>query len=278
MDTDVVKIDIRQAISSKMPRAARWIPGFVYRWLARLIRQDELNRVLADNRGLTGSAFAAGALRTLGVGIKVTGEDNIPNGGRYIFVSNHPLGGLDGIGLIVFLGKRYGDGHLRFLVNDVLMAVKPLGNVFLPVNKYGSQSRESMRAVDEAYSGDMQIGTFPAGLCSREGVDGKVRDLEWKKSFVVKSRETHRDVIPIYFSGLNSRFFYKFAKFRKKLGIKFNIELILLPGEMVKNRGAEFEIRVGKPIAWTDLADGRSPKEWADEVKRRVYDLADKHI
>lgn len=278
METEVVKIDIRQAISSKMPRAARWIPGFVYRWLARLIRQDELNRVLADNRGLTGSAFAAGALRTLGVGIKVTGDDNIPDGGRYIFVSNHPLGGLDGIGLIAFLGKRYGDGHLRFLVNDVLMAVKPLGNVFLPVNKYGSQSRESMRAVDEAYSGDMQIGTFPAGLCSREGVDGKVRDLEWKKSFVVKSRETHRDVIPIYFSGLNSRFFYKFAKFRKKLGIKFNIELILLPGEMVKNRGAEFEIRVGKPIAWTEFTDGRSPKAWADEVKRRVYDLADKHI
>lgn len=278
MDTEVVKIDIRQAISSKMPKASRWIPGFVYRWLARLIRQDELNRVLVDNRGLTGSAFAAGALRTLGVTVKVAGEDNIPDGGRHIFVSNHPLGGLDGIGLIAFLGKRYGDDQLRFLVNDVLMAVKPLGNVFLPVNKYGSQSRGSMRAVDEAYSGDVQIGTFPAGLCSREGADGKVRDLEWKKSFVVKSRETHRDVIPIYFSGLNSRFFYKFAKFRKKLGIKFNIELILLPGEMVKNRGVEFEIRVGKPIAWTEFTDQRSTKEWADEVKRRVYDLADKHI
>lgn len=168
MEDKVVKIDIREAISSKLPKASRWIPGFVYRWLARLIRQDELNRVLCENRGKTGSAFAEGALQTLGVSVRVIGEENIPASGRFVFVSNHPLGGLDGIGLIAFLGKRYGDDHLRFLVNDVLMAVKPLDNVFLPINKYGSQSRESMRAVDAAYAGDFQIGTFPAGLCSRE--------------------------------------------------------------------------------------------------------------
>lgn len=275
MEDKVVKIDIREAISSKLPKASRWIPGFVYRWLARLIRQDELNRVLCENRGKTGSAFAEGALQTLGVSVSVMGEENIPASGRFVFVSNHPLGGLDGIGLIAFLGKRYGDDHLRFLVNDVLMAVKPLDNVFLPINKYGSQSRESMRAVDAAYAGDFQIGTFPAGLCSREGDDGRVRDLEWKKSFVAKSVETHRDVIPVYFSGLNSRFFYKFAKFRKKLGIKFNIELILLPGEMVKNRGSKFEIRVGKPIPWTAFTSARRSGEWAEIVKDKVYDMAD---
>lgn len=272
---ELVRIDIKEAIRSKMPKAARWIPGFVYGWLARLIRQKELNRVLDDNRGKTGSDFAAGALQTLGVKIRVKGEENIPSSGRFVFVSNHPLGGLDGIGLIAFLGKRYGDANLRFLVNDVLMAVKPLGNVFLPVNKYGSQSRESMRAVDAAYAGDCQVGTFPAGLCSREGADGKVRDLEWKKSFVAKSVETHRDVIPVYFSGLNSRFFYKFAKFRKMLGIKFNVELVLLPGEMVKNRGSEFEIRIGKPIPWTTFNADRSRGEWADFVKNKVYGLAD---
>ncbi len=274
MEENVVKIDIREAIRSKMPKVAKFIPGFVYSWLARLIRQKELNQVLADNHGKTGSDFAQGALRTLGVGLKVVGEENIPDNGRFVFVSNHPLGGLDGIGLIAFLGKRYGDENLHFLVNDVLMAVKPLDNVFLPINKYGSQSRQSMRAVDEAYKGDGQIGTFPAGLCSREGADGKVRDLEWKKSFVAKCVETHRDVIPIYFSGLNSRFFYKFAKFRKKVGIKFNIELILLPGEMVKNRGAEFEIHIGKPIAWTDFDDSRTYAQWADYVKQHVYGMA----
>ncbi len=274
MEENVVKIDIREAIRSKMPKAARLIPGFVYRWLARLIRQDELNQVLADNHGKTGSDFAEGALRTLGVGLKVVGEENIPSTGRFIFASNHPLGGLDGIGLIAFLGKHFGDENLRFLVNDVLMAVKPLGNVFLPVNKYGSQSRQSMRAVEEAYNGDGQIGTFPAGLCSREGADGEVRDLEWKKSFIAKSVETRRDVIPVYFSGLNSRFFYKFAKFRKKLGIKFNIELILLPGEMVKNRGSEFEIHVGKPIVWTVFDGSRTREQWADYVKQQVYGMA----
>ena len=276
MEDKIVKIDIREAIAGKMPRASRFIPGFVYRWLARLIRQDELNKVLSDNRGLEGSAFAAGALRTLGVGLEVVGEENLPAEGRFTFVSNHPLGGLDGIGLISFLGKRYGDDNLRFLVNDVLMAVKPLNNVFLPINKYGSQSRRSMKAVDEAYRGDGQVGTFPAGLCSREGADGQVRDLQWKKSFIAKSVETHRDVVPLYFSGLNSRFFYKFAKLRKKVGIKFNVELILLPGEMVKNRGAKFEIRIGKPIPWTTFDNSRTREEWADYVKQQVYCLADR--
>lgn len=141
MEDKVVKIDIREAISSKLPKASCWIPGFVYRWLARLIRQDELNRVLCENRGKTGSAFAEGALQTLGVSVSVMGEENIPASGRFVFVSNHPLGGLDGIGLIAFLGKRYGDDHLRFLVNDVLMAVKPLENVFCQSTNTAASAR-----------------------------------------------------------------------------------------------------------------------------------------
>ena len=266
-------IDIREAIMQKMPRYGRRIPGFVYSRLAKIIRQRELNCILNENAEKTGVEFAKGVLHSLDIKLNVSGMENIPEGGRYIFASNHPLGGLDGISLIALLGEKY-NGHVKFVVNDVLMAVRPLRNVFLPVNKYGSQSRQAIRQVDEAFAGDDQMLVFPAGLCSRMDSAGKVCDLEWQKSFITKSEETHRDVIPVYFSGLNSRFFYKFARFRKRLGLKFNIELILLPGEMVKSRGCTFNVRIGEPIPYTAFDKSRSSREWAQTVKAAVYRLA----
>lgn len=273
MSDEVVKINVRDAVKAKLPKYAKYIPGFVYRWLERVICQDELNRILTENRGKTGSQFAEGALNTLGISLRVEGRENLPED-RCTFVSNHPLGGLDGIALIAMLGKHYGDENVRCLVNDVLMAVRPLDNVFLPVNKYGAQSRASMRRIEETYAGNKQIMTFPAGLCSRKGNDGKVRDLQWQKSFITKSVNSRRDVVPIFFSGLNSKFFYRFARIRKKLGIRFNIELIFLPSEMVKNRGQQFVIHIGKPIPYTTFDNSRSSREWTDFVKETVYSLA----
>ena len=272
-EENVVRISVKDALRSKMPRFSKWIPGYIFRRLESLICQDELNKILADNCGKSGSAFSEGALHTLDIGLTVEGLENIPSQGRFIFASNHPLGGLDGIALISIFGKHFGDENVRCLVNDVLMAVKPLESVFLPVNKYGKQSREKMLAVEEAYLSDKQIITFPAGLCSRKGDDGKVRDLEWQKSFIVKAIETQRDIIPVYFSGLNSRFFYNFARVRKKIGIKFNIELIFLPREMVKNKGNNFVVRIGKPIPWTTFDNTKKKKQWAAWVKGQVYSL-----
>lgn len=273
MEAEAMHIDIREAIMQKMPRYGRRIPGFVYSRLAKIIRQRELNRILDENAGKTGVEFAKGVLNSLDIKLNVSGMENIPDGGRYIFAGNHPLGGLDGIALIALLGEKY-DGQVKFVVNDVLMAVRPLRNVFLPVNKYGTQSRQAIRQVDEAFAGDEQMLVFPAGLCSRMDNSGKVCDLEWQKSFITKSEETHRDVVPIYFNGLNSRFFYKFAQLRKRLGLKFNIELILLPGEMIKSRGCTFDVRIGKPIPYTTFDKSRSPHQWAQTVKAAVYRLA----
>lgn len=208
-----------------MPRASRFIPEFVFRKLARIIRQDELNRISGENVGKEGPDFARGVMESLDIKLSCKGVENLPSEGRYVFASNHPLGGLDGMALLSFLCDRY-DNHVKCLVNDVLMAIKPLRSVFLPINKYGSQSREAMKRVEGAYAGDDQILMFPAGLCSRMNDKGEVCDLEWQKSFITKSVETKRDVIPVYFEGLNSKFFYRFARIRKRLGIKFNIELI----------------------------------------------------
>ena len=269
-----IKIDIRKVIMNKAPKYGRFIPGFVYRKLARIIRQNELNKIMSDNAGKHGCDFAEGTLQTLGVKVTVHGMENIPTSGRFVFASNHPLGGLDGIALLATLGKRF-DGNVKCIANDLLMAIAPLRNVFLPINKHGAQSRESARAIDAAYASDCQMIMFPAGLCSRRNDKGEIRDLEWQKSFITKSIESQRDIIPVFFDGLNSKFFYKFAEIRRKIGLKLNIEMVRLPAEMVNGAGKTLNIYIGKPISYSSLDNSKTPKEWASEIRNRVYSMAE---
>lgn len=253
------------------------IPGFVISGLERLIHQDELNAVLDETYPAEGSEFADKVYDYFNLTLEVEGEENIPEHGRFIFASNHPLGGLDGIGLIKILGKKYGDENLRFLVNDMLMNVEPLRPVFLPINKYGSQGREAARAVREAYDSDKQILIFPAGLVSRLHPDGGIRDLEWQKSFIQKAIEHKRDIIPVRFEGLNRKRFYKIARWRKRLGLKVNIEQALLPAELCAARGKNFKVTFGAPISWQTLAEaisnGKTPSDLATNFSSRIYTL-----
>ena len=274
MSNESIHIDVDKLLRTKLPKYYRYIPKAVIRWLARTICQDELNALLEHNAGKEGCEFAASALVYLGVSVKVSGIENLPAdaGSRLVFASNHPLGGLDGIALISQLGAHYG-GKIKCVVNDMLMQVSPLAKLFLPANKLGRQSEEAVRAINEAFAGDDQMLYFPAGLCSRRMKGGEIADLEWKKSFIVKSVEYHRDVVPVYFSGQNSDFFYKFASWRKRIGMKLNIEMIYLPGEIFKSRGKEFNIIIGKPIPWQTFTGGRRPSEYAAEVRAAVYEL-----
>ena len=186
-------------------------------------------------------------------------------------LQDHPLGGLDGLALISLLGNRY-DHCIKFLVNDLLMAVEPLRGVFLPVNKYGKQSRDAAAQIEEALSSDVQFITFPAGLCSRMQPDGTIADLTWQKAAVVHAVNYQRDIVPVFFDACNSKFFYRFAKWRKKLGIKFNIELIFLPKEMLKQSGSTLHAIIGEPIPWASL-DGRAPKKEAARLRDIVYQM-----
>lgn len=268
-------IDLTKIIRS---RVGGWkgkvIPGFLLRGLERLIHQKELNEVLEKTYPTTGTEFAEGVYSHFNVSLIPEGMENIPGSGRFIFASNHPLGGLDGIGLIAILGRKYGDENVRFLVNDMLMNVEPLRPVFLPINKYGSQGRDAARAINDAYASSGQMIIFPAGLCSRLGDDGSIRDLKWNKSFVAKAIEYQRDIIPVHFIGENSPRFYKTARRRKKLGIKVNIEQALLPAELCGARDKTFRVVFGTPISWESLAaSGKSHSALASEIKEKVYNL-----
>lgn len=271
MSCKPMRIDVDQVLRARLPRHYRYIPRFVVRWLERIICQDKLNAILVKMAGKNSVDAATAALDEMGITIESSGLERLPEG-RFMFVSNHPLGGLDGLALISLLGNRY-DRKIKFMVNDLLMAVEPLRGVFLPVNKYGRQSRASATQIEEALAGDEQFITFPAGLCSRMQPDGTIADLPWQKAAVVHAVNYKRDIVPIYFDAVNSRFFYRFAKWRKRLGLKFNIELIFLPKEMIKKSGSTLRAVIGDPIPW-DALDGAHPKQEAARLREIVINMS----
>ena len=269
---ETFKIDIDKVLQSKMGTKTKWVPRFVVNWLKRIVHQDEINRFIELEGEKQGVEGIEDALTYLDTKIVVEGAENLPDASdsrRYTFVSNHPLGGLDGLALGVVIGRKY-EGQVKYLVNDLLMNLQGLAPLFIPINKTGKQSRNFPAIVEAGFSSDNHIIMFPAGLCSRR-TNGVIRDLEWKKTFVTKSVETQRDVVPIYFEGRNSDFFYRLANISKALGIKFNIAMLFLADEMFKNQHNTFTVRIGKPIAWQTFDKSKSPMEWAEYVKQQVY-------
>lgn len=264
-------IDIDEILRAKAPDKYKKIPRFVISYLKKIAHQDDCNRFLSSARGKEGVDFLSGVLDFLEVKLNISGLENLPDDGLCTFVSNHPLGGLDGVAIGYILGTKY-DGRIKYLVNDLLMNLKGLAPLCIPVNKTGGQARSFPKMVEAGFNSDNHLIMFPAGLCSRR-VKGRIVDLEWKKTFVVKSVETHRDVVPIHFYGQNSNFFYNLANLCKVLGIKFNVAMLYLADEMFKNKGKTFDVHIGKPIKWETFDAGRNPSQWAEYVKDIVYKL-----
>lgn len=263
-------LDIKKIFYNKSPKLARWIPGFIYKYLKKIAHENLLNELIRDFGHLEGFEFSKALIKRFNISIKIIGKENLPKEGRYLFVSNHPLGGFDGHILMYLVGQRYGD--YKFLVNDILMQLKNMHGVFIPINKHGRQGIELAKQLDDAYQSDTQILTFPAGLVSRR-IKGHIIDLEWQKSFINKARQYKRDIIPIHMGGRNSDFFYNLANLRKKIGIKANIEMLYLIDETIKHQNETITVKFGKPISWETFDSSKRPKEWAQWVKGKAYEL-----
>ena len=265
-------IDIDAILASKVGKKKRYIPRFLVSYLKKIVHQDELNVFLENEpEGRCGVEFIEDFFKFFDNSFEVEGMENLPADGWCTFVSNHPLGALDGMGLGMILGRRY-DEKIKYLVNDLLMNIPQLKSLFIPINKTGRQAKDFPRQVDDAFKSENHILMFPAGICSRR-IKGVIRDLEWKKTFITKSIQTQRDIVPIHFEGRNSDFFYKLANVNKMLGIKFNIAMLYLADEMFKNRGKTFKVTIGKPIRWQTFDKSKKPIEWAQYVKDIVYSL-----
>lgn len=265
-------IEIREVIRKKSPKLAKWIPKPILRYLERTLHQDEINYIMTKYHDRFGLDFVDSLLDELGVVVELEGVENIPLEDSVIFASNHPLGGLDGVAFMQAIGRYRRD--VKFLVNDILMNIRNLEPLFIPVNKLGGQSKSAIAAIEEAYASDHALLVFPAGLVSRK-IEGEVVDLEWKKSFISKAKKYRKDIVPVYIEGRNSNFFYNLAKWRAKIGLQANIEMLYLPDEMSSQKGKKIKIRVGKRISFTQFDKSKNERQWAADVKQQVYAMAD---
>jgi putative hemolysin len=270
---DQKTIDIEKILKGKLGSKAKFVPGFLVNWLKRIAHQDEVNAFLWESRDKKGVEWLEECVRYLDMTLEIEGKENLPSpddGRLYTFVSNHPLGGEDGVALGAIIGRHY-DGRFRYLVNDLLMNLPGLAPVCIPINKTGSQSRNFPAMVEAGFQSENHMLMFPAGLCSRKK-KGVVSDIPWTKTFVSKSVEYQRDVVPIHFSGHNSNFFYRLANFSDRF-LPFNLAMLFLVDEMYKNVHKTFRVSIGKPIPWQTFDKSKSPKEWAQYVRAEVYKL-----
>lgn len=267
-----VKIDVQAVLAQKLGKKAGMVPRPVVRYLERLVCQDAMNELLEQAYPRRGADFCDFIIEQLGVSLDVRCAERMPADLRVIVASNHPLGGLDGVCMISWLRKHYGV-EPRFLVNDILMAVEPLSGCFIPVNKHGIQSRTGVSALDSAMNSDVPVVVYPAGLVSRRGGDGAIADLRWQPSFIHKALKYNRPVVPVHFDGLNSMSFYRFASLRKRVGIKFNIEMVLLPREVFRASGKRFTLTCGRAIPCAELGTRGEAATTAQQIRKMVYSL-----
>lgn len=262
-------IDIKDVFYKKNPTLAKVIPGFVYNFLRKLVHEDEINKILYDNKDKYGLDFVRATLNDLGADIQIEGLENIPPEGKSTLISNHPLGGYDGLALMDAVGRVRKD--LYFLANDILMLLPNLKPLFVPVNKLGT-NLDYARTINEAFTKENIILVFPAGLVSRK-INGVIQDLEWKMTFLTKSKRNKRDIIPAYVEGKNSNRFYNIARWRKKLGIKFNVEMALLVDELFRFKNKTLKIIIGKPVSYKIIDNRFTLKQWALIFREHVYNL-----
>ena len=277
-------IDVKSLFAAKNPRLLKIIPGFIFSIIKKIVHQDTINGFIYKHRDKFGLAFVSAMLREFGVKVEVMKSPGsaidvnnlpkiIPPHGRFIIASNHPLGGLDGLALMHIAGQSRPD--VVFPVNDLLMFVPGLKPLFIPINKHGKNT-ENVEIIHQTFASDKTILYFPAGLVSRKQKGGKILDLDWKKTFVTQARRYQRDIIPVYISGRNTNFFYNLANLRKKLGIKANIEMMLLPDEMMRQNNKTVRLTFGNPIPWSSFDRSHTDPEWAQIIKEKVYGLGER--
>ena len=266
----VKPINIREMFLKKNPKLAKKLPGFVYRYITRIMHIGEINELLANHGTEEGIEFANSMVKAFNIQQTLIGVENVPASGRFIFASNHPLGGFDALLIMGNLQQMLGDSVT--LVNDVLMNIPQLHHVFVPLNKHGGHPKEVIKQLDETYSSDKQILIFPSGLASRM-IKGKVQDFTWKKHFIAKAIEYQRDVIPVHVSGRNSNFFYRLANFRTFFRMKWNLEMFYLADETFSHKNQNFTITFGKPISYKHFDNSKTLNQWASEVRDLVYRL-----
>jgi putative hemolysin len=263
-------IDIEKTIRNSKSKFVRSLPNFILRLIVKMVHQDEMNATIYRNRDKSGVPFINGILKEWNVKVIVNGEEHIPQAGRFVFVANHPVGGMDALSFLSTIYRYF--PKVVSPSNELFKNIPQLEPVVLGINVFGKNTKETAEKLNQLFESDAQIMIFPAGEVSRRN-KGIISDIPWQKSFITKSVQHKRDIIPVYISGRNSNLFYNIANLRKMLGIKLYIETALLPREMMRQRNSTVTLTIGKPIPWQTFTREKPQIDWAQSVKKLVYSL-----
>ena len=263
-------IDISKIIRESKSELLKKLPGFVVSVISLIVKEDELNQVLNKYSDVIGVEFLSKIIEEFNLNVEIDGIENLPVSGRCFFASNHPFGIIDGLVLTHTVSQKY--GSLKAIGNEAFMFIPQLRPLIAAVNVFGRSSKDYLKALDDTYDSDVALTHFPAGLVSRR-FNGKVQDSEWQKSFITKAVSSKRDIVPFYFYGRNSRLFYMIHATRLMLGIKLNIELMMLPREMFRKKNTVIRVKIGKPIPHSVFDNSKTHREWAKKVRSHVYEL-----
>ncbi|MGB0888289.1 MAG: 1-acyl-sn-glycerol-3-phosphate acyltransferase [Vicingaceae bacterium] len=263
-------IDIEKVIKDKNPKLLKLLPKFIINYLKRIAHQEEVNEILDDFKNIYDYEFTAELIKRLNIKTTVSGQENIPKEGGFIFASNHPLGGMDAMALVTVIEPYRKD--VKFVVNDILLNLKNLNGLFVGVNKHGGNSKKSLQQIDDLFASDKAVFVFPAGMVSRRK-KGVVADLEWKKTFITRAKKYNKTIIPVYVGGSLSNFFYRLSNFRSTMGIKANLEMLYLCDESFKQRNKTLDIKFGTPIPASFFDQTKSDKEWSKWMEEKVHSM-----
>lgn len=266
-------IDIRRLIESKSPKLAKLLPGFIINYLKRILHQDEINEFLVKNKEVYDAEFCKAVIDYFNIKIEIEGKENIPQFGPVIISMNHPLGGMDALAFVTAMKGHRED--LRFIVNDLLMNLHNLKNLFVGVNKHGKNEASTRQQIQDLFESSEAVCIFPAGMVSRR-IKGEVKDLDWKKTFITYSLKFNQPIVPVFIDGELSNFFYRLSNFRRAIGIKVNLEMLYLADELFKQRNKTMRFTIGEPIWPADLDLSLGERELAQIIKERVYKLREK--
>jgi putative hemolysin len=263
-------IDVQKIIASKNPKLVKFIPRFVINYLKKIIHQEQINQFIKENGHLKNQAFCKAVVKFFKINVSISGIENIPKTGGCTVVMNHPLGGMDALAFVDAIHNHRTD--VKFIVNDLLLYLEPIKDLFVGVNKHGKNNTGTHQKIDDLFASDQLICIFPAGLVSRKK-KGIIQDLPWKKTFVRLSKKHQKPIIPVHIDGKLSNFFYRLSNFREFLRIKFNIEMLYLSDELFKQENANVHFTIGKPILSNELSSDKNFAKWSDEIRENLYNL-----
>ncbi|RIA10958.1 putative hemolysin [Flavobacteriaceae bacterium MAR_2010_72] len=248
--------------------------GTFFGWLLmKLLKISTLNKIYKRNKHLEELEFLNGILDDFKIKFEIPEEDlkRLPKDGAYITVSNHPLGGIDGILLLKLMLEQRKD--FKIIANFLLHRIEPLKPFIMPVNPF--EDRKDAKSSIAGFKNSIlhlkeghPLGIFPAGEVSTYK-DGKlVIDKPWEEAAMKLVQKAEVPVVPIYFHAKNSKLFYKLSR------ISDTFRTAKLPSELLTQKHRTIKVRIGRPISVNDQKEHTTLDEFSEFIRKKTYMLS----